>query len=321
MNRSATANATLPLGIDLGTHRVRVAALERRSDRPELIGVAARDIDPDDESSIVRAIVDACAELGIRERRCVIALCEPAALIRRISFPTMTRREREKAARFEAARFIDYPTSDAVIRVESAPDSTSDYYVGIARRSELERRLAIVRRANLRPLAADHEAFGYRRIAPRADAILDIGHDRSTLHLFGSAIPISLVFPTAGRALTGAISSALGIDFAAAERRKRTLGLAGAGESTRDSLVDDLATALIDFRASGGGDLRSIALVGNGSRLLGIGDQLARTTAIATAPAEFGGIIGSTLPRDVLRAASADWMLACGLALWDWQAA
>lgn len=321
MNRSASANAMLPLGIDLGTHRLRVAALERRTDRPELIGVAARDIDPDDESSIVDAIVDACAELGIRERRCVIGLCEPAALIRRISFPTMTRRERDRAARFEAARFIDYPTSDAVIRVEPAAESTTDYYVGIVRRSELERRVAIVRQANLRPIAADHEGFGYRRIAPRADALIDIGHERSTLHLFGSAIPVSIVVPTAGRAITEAIATALGIDFASAERRKRTLGLAGAGESTRDSLVDDLATALIDFRANGGGDLRSIALVGNGSRLLGIGDQLTTTTAIATAPAEFGGIIGSTLPRDVLRAAAADWMLACGLALWDWQTA
>ncbi len=312
-----TMARSLPLGIDLGTHRVRVAALEYRCERPELIGVAARDVDGADDAATSAAIEAACLELGTRERRCVIGLSEPTAIIRRVSFPTMSRREREKAARFEAARFIDYPIADTCIRVESIVDTPSDFHLGIARRSELERRVSMLRKAGLRPVAADHEAFGYRRIAPRVDAMLDIGHERSTLHLFASSIPVSIVLSTAGRTLTDSVAASLGIDFSAAERRKRTLGLAGAGETARDSFVDELATALIDYRASGGGELRSIALVGNGSRLFGIGEYISNTTAIQTAPAEFGGTIGSTLPRDVLRAAAPDWMLACGLALWD----
>ena len=312
-----TIARTLPLGIDLGSHRVRVAALEYRGERPELVGVAARDVDGADDAATAGAIEAACMELGTRERRCVIGLSEPTALIRRVSFPAMSRREREKAARFEAARFIDYPIADAIIRIESILDAPTDFHLGVARKSEIERRVSLLRKAGLRPLAADHEAFGYRRISPNVDALLDIGHERSTLHLFASSIPVSILLSTAGRTLTDSVAASLGIAFSAAERRKRTLGLAGAGDSARDFFVDEVATALIEYRAAGGGELRSIALAGNGSRLFGIGDRITSTTAIQTAPAEFGGTIGSTLPRDVLRAAAPDWMLACGLALWE----
>ncbi len=308
---------TQPLGIDLGSHRVRVAAIEYRGDRPELIGVTAREIGGADDGARVAAIESACAELGTRERRCIVGLSEPTALIRRVSFPAMSHREREKAARFEAARFIDYPIADACIRIESIPGSRTDYHLGIARRSELEQKITLLRKAGLRPLAVDHEAFGYRRIAPRVDAMLDIGHQRTRLHIFSSTIPVSIVLSTAGQTLTDAVAASLGIDVSAAERRKRTIGLAGAGEAVRDFLCDELATALIDYRAAGGSEIRSIALAGNGSRLFGIDEHIATMTAIHTAPVEFGGTIGSTLPRDVLRAAAPDWMLACGLALWE----
>lgn len=318
---SRRASALFPLGIDLGKQRIRVAALELRGESPELIGVATREIDKYTDAEIARAIQEACAELGVRERRCVIGLSEASAIIRRVSFPPMTRREREKAARFEAARFIDYPGSQAVVRVEPVPDASNDYYIGIARRAEIDRRLALIRKARLQAIAVDHDSFGYRRMVPHADAVLDIGYERSYLHLFPGDVPVTIAFPTGGMALTQAVADSLGLDAVSAERRKRTLGLAGAGDGIRDAFIDEIATALIDYRVRGGREIRSIALAGNGARLSEFETRVQAITAVETAPIEFGPVVRSELPRDVLRAASPDWTLACGLALWEHVAA
>ena len=109
----------------------------------------------------------------------------------------------------------------------------------------------------------------------------------------------------------------LPVDRTLAEHRKRSLGLAGAGEQVRDDLVEGLAAALIEARAGDAADVRSIALVGNASRLSGLAAALERAVAI---PVRLGSLPESAehaLPPDVVRAASPDWGLAYGLALWE----
>jgi len=64
-------------------------------------------------------------------------------------------------------------------------------------------------------------------------------------------------------------------------------------------------------------DDRSVALTGNGSRLAGLADALERAVAMPVRPALLPEHFSSALPPDVVRAASPDWVLACGLALWD----
>jgi len=56
-------------------------------------------------------IIEALAELETPERRCVVALGAPDALLCMLPLPPMPRWERLRAARFEAGRFIDYPST------------------------------------------------------------------------------------------------------------------------------------------------------------------------------------------------------------------
>ncbi len=102
-----------------------------------------------------------------------------------------------------------------------------------------------------------------------------------------------------------------------AEQRKRSVGLAGAGEQARDALVDALATALIEIRASARAELRTVALVGNGARLPGLAEALERAVQVPVRLASFPADAASALPPDVVRAAAPDWGLAYGLALWE----
>lgn len=302
---------TLPLGIDIGAARTRVALLERdASGAPRLLAVASRPTGAD----AAAAILDAAAELGTNERRCVLALSAPNALLRAAVFPRLRRRERERAARFEAARTATFSLAGAAVRV--MPLDATHCVLGVAPRVALDERLGAARRARLRPVAVDDAAFALRRAFPVDDAIVDIGDDRTVLVIPDAPIPTIRTFAIGGRTITSAIADALGIDEATAEARKRSVGLAGAGEHARDALIEQLAAALLETRAVARLEIRSIALAGNGARLAGFAEALERAAAIPVHLAALPPGVSSTLPADVVRAASPDWGLAYGLALW-----
>ena len=303
---------TLPLGIDVGAARTRVALLERdRAGAVRLVAVAARPTAGDPAA----AIAAAWSELGTSERRCVLAVGPPDALLRCAAFPALGRAERERAARFEATRFVAYPIAGAALRVTPLADGRC--VVGVARKTALDAHLAAAKRAKLEPLAIDDCAFALCRAFPDADAVIDVGASATMLVVPGDPIPLTRTFETGGDALTVALAASLGIDEATAEQRKRSLGLAGAGEHARDALVEQLASALIETRAAARAELRAIALAGNGARLTGLTEALERAVQI---PVRLGALTAgaaSALPPDVVRAAAPDWGLAYGLALWE----
>jgi len=306
--------ATLPLGIDIGKSRIRVAHAEiDDAGHPSLVAVAVRNVNGDLGSTLAEAV----AELGTRERRCVFGVSEPDAILRLATLPKMTRGERERAARYEAARFIDYPIAQAIVRVTPINGSSGECVIGATRKSAIANITAAAKRAGLRLIGVDNTGFALQRAFPQSDAVLDVGYDGSVLHLFGRELPIAQYYSVGGRTFTDAVAESLGIDHETAERRKVTHGLSGAGEYARDVFVENIASALIDFRANGSADIAGIALVGNGSRLAHLADAIERATAIPTHLAAFAPDISRTLPPDVLRAAAADWGTAYGLALWE----
>jgi Tfp pilus assembly PilM family ATPase len=305
-----TRRATLPLGIDIGTLRTRVALLELDAARqPRLIAVAMRPTGDDP----ARAVAEAVAELPTRERRCVLALGPREATLRTATFPPLSRRERDRAARFEAGRTLGYPIAAAAIRVVGI--DAARCVIGAAKRTALDARLAAARRARLRPLGVDDAGLALCRAFPAADAIVDVGQLGTTLVLRDEPIPSVRAFAVGGYAFTAAAAEALGIDDDAAEERKRNHGLAGAGERARDALVEQLASAIVEARAVSRTEVRLVALAGNGSRLAGFASALERAIAI---PVSAAGLPAhaAALPPDVVRAGSPDWALAYGLALW-----
>jgi Tfp pilus assembly PilM family ATPase len=304
--------STLPLGIDVGAARTRVALLERdASGAVRLIAVATRPTGDD----AAGAIAAACAELATSERRCILALGPSDATMRTAAFPAMRRSERARAARFEASRFVSYPLHEAVVKIYATAGERC--VVGIARRSALDARVLGAKRARLRPVAVDDAAFALMRAFPYADAIVDIGETATVLVLPSDPLPAVRAFAAGGRAFTDAVVASLGVDDATAEQRKRSVGLAGAGDHARDALVEQLATALIEHRATARTEPRAIALAGNGARLAGFAEALERAVAIPVRLGVLPGDLSHGFPSDVVRAASPDWGLAYGLALWD----
>ncbi len=303
----------LPLGVDVGAARTRVACAELGDDgAPVLVAVATRPTGDDPAA----AIAAAREELRTRERRCVLALSAPDAVLRSVAFPAMKPRERMRAARFDAARYVDF-ARDGAIRV--IPDRAGRCVVGIARRSALDARVAAARRAGLRPIAVDDAAFALLRAFGDADAVVDIGEratvlddtPQSRFQRCASSQPAAPLFPAA-------LAASLTIDLASAEERKRTIGLGGAAEHARDALVDALASALVAHRSASADE---VALRrADRQRRAPLRPRRTRSNArsrFRRASERWTSRAGAAhYPPDVVRAASPDWALAYGLALW-----
>jgi len=316
----------LPLGIDLGSTRVRMALGEsNREGTVRIRAIVVRDV-PDDtvspldveQPSLVAAVLDEMLdEIGTREQRCVLAIGAPACTLRNVRFPKMSWAERLRAARFESQRFAawDLEEEGSTVRTHPMDRPSGTYAVGVARTASIDSRVTTMRLAGLRTVAIDHDALAMRRMFPDCDAIIDVGAERSSVHVFGGSGPISFTTQSGGGAITRGIAAELSIDVPTAERRKRILGCAGAGTSAREEVVTSIAS-LID-RARARATINRIALTGNGGRLPSFTHELEEaTSAITEAPVPEILHTGS-YPDDVVRAAAPDWTLAASLVVWS----
>jgi Tfp pilus assembly PilM family ATPase len=315
----------MPLGIDLGTTRARIAVVERdRGADVRIRAIATRDL-PDgavtpfeiDEPALVAAVLEEMlAEIGVRERRCVLALGTPTAMLRTLRFPPMSWAERAQAARFEAQRFAGWNVDEvpSVVRVHPVDREAGIFAVGVARQAAITARIDLTKHAGLRAVAVEHDALALRRTFADCDAIVDIGAERSSIHVFGAGSPHSIAVQTGGAAITRGIAMELSIDLPTAERRKRILGCAGAGTAAREEVVAALA-AVVE-RARGRSTIERIAITGNGARLPSLAREIEEATGAITEMPVPELLRSDAYPEDVVRAAAPDWSLAASLAAW-----
>lgn len=311
------------LGVDIGASRVRVASGVREAGGIRVRAVAARDLpsvcvadDGAAQPELVAAVIeDLVAEVGGMQRRCVLSLGVLDARVRFVRFPTMPYRERRRAAQFEAERMSDWDANvETVTRMHPVDSDGAVQAIGIARRDAIAFKIACARRSGLRPVAVDSDALAYRRAFPSYDATLDVGHAHTTLHLLFGEEPASIPIAGGGAAVTRALAADLSIDAVSAEKRKRMLGTAGAGEAALDEFVSGVsrAVAIVRQRAV----VRRIAVAGNGIRLAGLVDALERAIDASVEVPVSALFAADAYPGDVLRAAAPDWTLAGALATW-----
>ncbi len=311
-------SGSLPLGVDLGTSRLRVVHSVLRGTRRHVRAVAARDVSAgaitaDDivEPDYVAALLeDAVRELKTTERRCIGAIGRPAATLKGIRLPVMTSFERSRAAHFEAARYVEYPIAEAVVRLRRLSDDSHLWALGIVRARTLGARVACLRKARLRVRGMNDEGCALRRCLPHYDAVLDIGEYRSTLHLAHSFETFQI--DSGGAEITSGIERDLNLDRAPAEKRKRIIGTAGAGERAKAELVASLASLFQD--AASVAPCRRVAVVGNGARLPELLDDLTAAAGSVCELAVSHALDGEGYSKDVVCASAPDWTLAAALA-------
>jgi Tfp pilus assembly PilM family ATPase len=301
----------LPLGVDIGTLRVRVAALLRRADGTlRLLGIGAADVDGD----VAEAVRLALSQVATVERRCVASIRASDARLRCVSLPSMSGRELRQALRFEGISMFGESAEASGIVVRSstlrvAEEGRHETLVAAAPIEKVQRTLRTLTACGLRAISVDHEACVLARATQTP--LLDVGADRSSFIAVTHGVPVIRSFELGGSFFTDALAREFGTSLNVAETRKRTVGLAGAATEAIHTYIRALGAQLEGIEIPSA----TLYVCGNGARLSDLRERIAETFGIRVLPANAGNLVEYDVPMEVAHSGGYDWFSAIAAAL------
>jgi Tfp pilus assembly PilM family ATPase len=303
----------LPLGIDLGESRVRVAALARKGSAVRLIGIGCADV----VGTVEEALAAALRELGSGHAKAVTMIRACEARLRSTRFPAISSRETRRATYFEGvASFGDQPEPIAVRSMALRHDCGEErMLIAAARVATVQRAATILKSARLSAVRIDHEGCVLARTGQLP--LLDIGLRRSTLVVLSGGIPVVRTIPLGGLDFTNALANELGTDVETAEIRKRTIGLGGAGSAALQAFCASIAGEFRALREDEGLHANRLRLSGNGARLPDLMPALEHLLGLEISPVTLDELLVADLPPHVVNTAALDSFSAVAAALPD----
>jgi type IV pilus assembly protein PilM len=299
------------VGLKIGASQVAAAYVVNKGGAPRLLRIARAALpagvvvggelrDPEQLAGALKALFrknklpQTCVRLGIANNRIGVRTIEISGID--------DEGQLANAVRFRAQEALPIPLDEAVLDYRILADTVDEQGVRncrvllvVAHRELVERYVSACRKAGLKLIGIDLEAFGLLRAvanpaeAPQSDAAvvcLAIGHDRSTLAVSdGRFCEFTRVLAWGGSDLDVAVARTLDLTPAVAEPLKREL----AGGETGETAGLDAAQA-DEARAAMAAELRSFAreLVGSlrfyqeQPNSLGIGEIMISGGASAT---------------------------------------
>lgn len=246
-NRSA-------IGVDLGTSHIKIVELRKTEVGAQLVRVG---IEPTPSGCVKDGVVTDPEHMGqslrkalkaakIRSRRVLAAIAGQGVVVRHIRLPRMTREELTEAMKWEAERYIPFPTEEASIdfdiveRTDDMPAGEMEVMLVAAQRKIVDSHVEALRQAGLVPTAMDLQPFAVLRAlsyrpfglgfltqkpVPGAKAYVDIGAGTTDLTIAeGEKLRFTRIVPIGGTDFTKAIAQKAGVAVSEAESLKKSHG-------------------------------------------------------------------------------------------------
>jgi Tfp pilus assembly PilM family ATPase len=301
----------LPLGIDLGANRVRVASLARHGAAIRLIAVGSADI----VGSLEDALAAALDEVNSRQTNAVAMIRTCDARLRAARFPVLSGRESRRAAYFEGVASFNNESEPIAVRSMTLRDDCGEERMLIAATpvAAVQRSAAILKSAGLKAVRIDHEGCALARTGQ--GPLLDIGLYRSTLVATSGGVPVTRTMTLGGNYFTTALADELGIDVPTAEVRKRTIGLGGAASAALDGFCAAVASEIAALRENDAVKVTRLRLCGNGARLADLIPALKRHLSAEVSAVTLHDLLATDLPEHAAAFLALDAFTAVAAAL------
>jgi general secretion pathway protein L len=234
------------VGIDLGSHSVKVSVLEGSFGRFEhkgyFVGPVAQDTEQGpDLARKIEALGALKGDIGTAD---VVTATFPAeaASVRIVELPFADARQVEKTVPFEVEAIVPFELDDMILssRILSLAPGASKVLVGLAEREALKAIIDGLDSLGFDPRNVMLDAEALERLSSSGvQAIIDIGHTRTlvTLTRDGKIVGTRAVLG-GGRDVTVALSRQLGIPYAEAEARKHRIGIVREGPGRTAAAVE-----------------------------------------------------------------------------------
>jgi general secretion pathway protein L len=246
------------LGIDVGSHSIKVAEIERSFRSFQLVGFFEQPIVPYEtlgkEGSTTQALLRLFEEYNLAADLIYVALPGQLSAIRVVNLPFSEFKKIDQTIEFEIENYVPLPLEDLLIdyQILDATKTSSAVLVSYLKKSDFVKFLNMVSEANLDPRFVGSEPVEMANIMKLgvvppegAYAIVDLGHEKTNVMIFiGPHLQYARTIMLGGKELTHAIAESLNIPPAEAERMKVELGQVGGGLEGADATTQSVSEAI-----------------------------------------------------------------------------
>ncbi|HEY2297740.1 MAG TPA: type IV pilus assembly protein PilM [Jatrophihabitans sp.] len=304
------------IGIDIGATAVRAAIVSpgTMDGHPSVTvnGLGQHELPPgavvngvvSDQAAVSRALKALWDANKFECKSVILGVSNQQVVVRDLTLPNLGPDQMAKALPFQAREVVPIPLDQALLDFTplGPPDEATDTVTGLlvaAPRQPISSAVQAVERAGLRVARVDLSSFAVlRSIADErlgVEAVIDIGAHLTTVVIHNHGIPkVVRTVTRGGNEWTEILISKGGMDDAAAESAKRTVGLTDADSSIRTMVGQALRPLMAEIRSSiqyfgstnPGVRLEKVSLAGGSAQLPGIAqaftDQLDVPTEVVT---------------------------------------
>jgi len=249
------------IGLDIGSHSIKLVGLKMTSKGPFLTLVGMKEIPPggdkEDVNTVAETLKSLLSEVGLKTKKVRLTVSGSGVHIKRISIPSLPKAELKEAVRWEIKDSLPYPVETAQIDFQILNEYVEDNVkkldlITVACPKELvDRTLSIAEGAGLQPSHLDVGPFAlwntlltWDRIKKEETiAAIDLGSEKTGIYLFkDKRLQFCREVTPAGADITRAIMEGMSsagepeLHYEQAESIKREIGILS--ESSQGKIGD-----------------------------------------------------------------------------------
>ena len=347
MNLPFLSNEDLVVGIDIGSHAIKVCQLKRTDKAYEVVNLgsatlpegAVDDGTLNDPEVVGKTIAELFKNLKIKKKKIGFSISGYSVIVKKVNLAVMSEEELEKHIQTEAEQYIPFDIDDVYLDFQDLKTNDeglerTDVMLVAAKKEIIDDYLEMLEDLNLKPVIVDVDGFAlentYEYNYPKDEnvALVDIGASKMNINIISNGISVVARDIVVGsRQLTEQIQVAFDIEFEEAEALK--LGHTPAGDkqekiadifsSTCTQWVLEIKKAIDLYHANHpDAPLSRLVLSGGGSKVSGLIDFLANETGL---PVELFNPFGNMtvnakkIDPDYLNNVGPEMAIATGIAI------
>lgn len=231
-------------GLDIGSHSLKIAQVEKNKDKPRLIAFGFAEAPPrgllseaeTDLTALAEAIKRLHQEARIDTKNVASALPEDQVFTKVVTFPKLSDEELGSAIKWEAEQYVPIPLDEVnldyqiVGKAKEGVAEKIEVLLVAAPKRLIEKVLQVLRVAGFNPVALETEILALARslITPDSETslLVDLGARATDIAIVENGqVVLTRSIPTAGEALTRAVASGLDLEPSQAEEYKKAYGV------------------------------------------------------------------------------------------------
>ena len=246
-----TIRRKLLVGIDIGTHSIKVVRLKQKGKDYQLLNFGIMPLRPEtivdgniaDAEAIVEAVRNLMRMEKIKAKEVATAVSGQSVIVKRIRLPQMTEQELSEAIQGEAEQHIPFEITDVNLDFQILPavqedderaDNQMDVLLVAAKKDKIRDYTNLLTAAGLNPVVVDIDAFALENAYEVATgqkagvvALVDIGATTMNINILkAGATLFQRDSAIGGNRYTATIQKELKVSYDQAEALKMGIGMA-----------------------------------------------------------------------------------------------